>query len=305
MTRFDRGPHALRLLKARLAAGYTSGHTAAERFGWPTSTYTSDEAGRRTMSPDRLALYAAAYHVPVAWLMDEISDNDRSEEAARARMLETMSVADIRIAFPAENGNPPSAAGASERLAKARKDAGFPSVRAAAAHYGWVVSTAYAHENGSARYGSAAAQRYGLAYGADPGWLVTGVVPPCPPDRTPAEWPTGGPRGTRETVAALASEQPFHEQINVSTAPLTKAPSGRRWGANTVVVFARKVPPGGRFRVGDRLVVNRRGAGEGFYAGAMGRGAARVFFLYDGEERPDATLGRIEAIVVEPTWRDA
>lgn len=303
--RTDRDPHALRLIKARLAAGYRSGHTAADLLGWVVSTYAFDEAGRRTMSPERIPLYAAAFRVPAAWLADEIPDADRSEDAARARMLDAMSVPDIRITYAVEGGGCPPAAGAAERLAKARRDAGFRTVRAAAAHFGWVGSTTYAHENGSAPYGIEAARRYGLAYGADPGWLVTGVVPPCPPDRTPAEWPTGGPRGTREAIDALISEQRLSRRRKALPASAIEPPAAPHRGLQPVVKFAKEVPPGSRFREGDRLVVDRRGSGEGFYAAPVGRGGVRVFFLRAGDERPTPTLGRIESIVVDRKWRIA
>lgn len=62
----------------------------------------------------------------------------------------------------------------SDRLRKARTEAGFKSARSAALKHGWTVSTYAAHENGQNEYDADAAAAYGRAFKVSPGWLLTG-----------------------------------------------------------------------------------------------------------------------------------
>jgi hypothetical protein len=59
-----------RLRKARQAAGYTSARGAAQRFGWPPSTYASHENGQTPTVPVEAALeYGKAFRVSPAWIL--------------------------------------------------------------------------------------------------------------------------------------------------------------------------------------------------------------------------------------------
>lgn len=50
-----------RLRSARKAAGFRSASSAAEQFGWPTSTYVAHENGSRTIGQDDAERYAKAF----------------------------------------------------------------------------------------------------------------------------------------------------------------------------------------------------------------------------------------------------
>ena len=59
-----------RLRQARIAAGFHSASAAAERFGWPPSTYASHENGQTDPVPQRVAVeYAQAFGVSLPWLL--------------------------------------------------------------------------------------------------------------------------------------------------------------------------------------------------------------------------------------------
>lgn len=61
-----------------------------------------------------------------------------------------------------------------ERLAKARRDAGFKTAISATSHYGWNYSTYSQHERGQRGLTRKMAALYGEAYNVSPGWLLTG-----------------------------------------------------------------------------------------------------------------------------------
>lgn len=63
----------------------------------------------------------------------------------------------------------------SDRLKKARADAGFESAAEAAERFGWKYSTYAGHENGSRGYDIEAAERYAQAFRVRPEWLAFGV----------------------------------------------------------------------------------------------------------------------------------
>lgn len=62
----------------------------------------------------------------------------------------------------------------SDRLRKARFDAGFASASEAARHHGWVKSTYIAHENGQNDFDPEQAEIYGKAYRRASEWLLLG-----------------------------------------------------------------------------------------------------------------------------------
>jgi transcriptional regulator with XRE-family HTH domain len=63
-----------RLKQARERAGFLHASDAAKRFGWAAPTYSSHENGYRGMTPDAIERYAAAFRVPVEWLMSGLGD---------------------------------------------------------------------------------------------------------------------------------------------------------------------------------------------------------------------------------------
>jgi hypothetical protein len=73
----------------------------------------------------------------------------------------------------------------SKRLKQARIRAGFAEAAAAARHFGWVIPTYFAHENGTRGFGFRRAQVYATAFDVDGVWLLTGQGRPSPNDKTP------------------------------------------------------------------------------------------------------------------------
>jgi hypothetical protein len=59
-----------------------------------------------------------------------------------------------------------------ERLAQARKKAGFTSARKAASAYGWAYPTYASHESGWRNIPRWAADKYAEAFGVKAGWLL-------------------------------------------------------------------------------------------------------------------------------------
>lgn len=59
---------AARLRQARIAAGYLRPIDAARAFGWPLSTYWSNENGSRGFSDARQLEYATSFRVSIDWL---------------------------------------------------------------------------------------------------------------------------------------------------------------------------------------------------------------------------------------------
>lgn len=293
-----------RLMAARTAAGFASARAAAEAHRWPVSTYSFDETEQRKRVAKRIALYAKAFGVPEAWLHYALPAEDTSGPAMRARSLEGLYYDELRTQFLPRTAEVRATHGASKRLMKARKDAGFSSARAAAVYFGWVIPTVHSHENGQGRFGRPAAQKYGLAYGADPSWLLTGSAGPLPAGRSPTQWPTGGPRGSKDEVAALDAD-PFASGTAPSSPPAHDEATGpAAAGKRQIVVTATEVPAGCRILEGDRLFVDPHGAGPGWYARASGIGGARVFSRRDDAPLPDDTLGRIECLIVDPSWSE-
>lgn len=54
---------------ARAHAGFEEATEAAERFGWPVSTYLSHENGTRGIKPTIAKKYAKAFNISHSWLM--------------------------------------------------------------------------------------------------------------------------------------------------------------------------------------------------------------------------------------------
>ncbi|MFC3077724.1 helix-turn-helix transcriptional regulator [Phenylobacterium terrae] len=69
----------------------------------------------------------------------------------------------------------PDDLGRSERLRRARIDAGFASALAAAEAHGWNRNTYKSNENGNAPFSYRMAEAYGAAFGVRPEWLYAGT----------------------------------------------------------------------------------------------------------------------------------
>lgn len=58
-----------RLKDARVAAGFGSARSAAQKFGWGTSTYAAHENGQNGLPSRSAATYAKAFKTTAAWLL--------------------------------------------------------------------------------------------------------------------------------------------------------------------------------------------------------------------------------------------
>lgn len=63
----------------------------------------------------------------------------------------------------------------SDRLRKARLEAGFNTASDAARKFGWTKTTYIAHENGQNEFGVEQATMYGKAFKKAPEWLLLGI----------------------------------------------------------------------------------------------------------------------------------
>lgn len=58
-----------RLKQSRIAAGFTSARSAAQRFGWKESTYTAHENGQNDIRREMAVRYAAALNTTADWIL--------------------------------------------------------------------------------------------------------------------------------------------------------------------------------------------------------------------------------------------
>ncbi len=99
-----------------------------------------------------------------------------------------------------------------ERLAKARRDAGFKTAISATTHNGWNYSTYSQHERGQRGLTRKMAAMYGEAYHVSPGWLLTGETALLNPSASQldenlmAKVITGVERANTEDSAKLTPE---------------------------------------------------------------------------------------------------
>lgn len=301
------GIGADRLTKARLAAGFRSGKAAAEAHGWPIGTYTSDEGGRRDMTPERANRYAEAFSVPVAWLLGQEPKVGNPEHVDRAQTLDRLTEAEVPRVFRTPEISVMASRGAGSRLARARADGGFASVRAAARHLGLPASTCHGHENGRNNISERVARMYGLAYGADIAWLMTGV----PPAGTGGDWrPTGLAKGDPAEIAGLVAEL----RLSSTTAFPSTVPELPRLSRDALRILVGRLASeaagpflvahvsqeeaGTGTMIGDRIIIDAGSrSGDGLLARSTPEGGIRLLRGMVGSSPPPDLLGRVLAIV--------
>lgn len=156
---------ANRLHAARRAAGFKSTRDAAIRFGWQPGLYSAHETAQRHFDVETGRVYADAFGVSLAWLME-----GRGQGPATDQMREA------RFKLRKQLANAPTRAAAG-RLRVARRLAGYRSLSNAARAIGVNQSTLSAHENGQDDLSRGAAIYYAKAYGVDVKWLLSGRLP--------------------------------------------------------------------------------------------------------------------------------
>lgn len=298
---------AIRLRKARLAAGFKSGKSAADAHGWPTGTYTADENGNRLLTSERAARYGEAFAVPMAWLLREDPLADGTLEMARALRLQQLDFREIPHEFASEEVEAKATSGFGKRLRRARVDAGFASIRAAARHLGLLAATCQAHEGERNAIGEHGARMYAAAYGADMGWLLTGAFRPP----SPGAHPTGGQKDGLEEVARLVARfrgpppSPDAEQGGTTRIPgeMVRPYLGSERGAAGpfALMTVTEVGPDEGARPGDRIVVDL-GAhdGPGLYALRVAGGGLLLQRREGRSVRSADILGRVVLIAADP-----
>lgn len=70
-----------RLKAARLAAGFNTAREAWEKFGWNGNTYRTHEAGPREIGKAHAIEYAAAFGVPLMWLLTGLEDKAEKDQS--------------------------------------------------------------------------------------------------------------------------------------------------------------------------------------------------------------------------------
>lgn len=73
-----------RLKAARKAAGYKTARQAWEKFQWNSNTYRAHEAGPREIGKAYAIEYAAAFGVPLMWLLTGLEDTSEKEHSPPA-----------------------------------------------------------------------------------------------------------------------------------------------------------------------------------------------------------------------------
>lgn len=176
----DRTPEnlaATRLLKARVAAGFTAGSLEAAPFhGWDVGRYGTDETGRKPIPADRAETYAEAFGVDGDWILHGSipPGDDMSKVAVRTRLVDSLHRDDVSAVLVGLQGPSRSLAGGGARLRRARQAAGFASARAAAERLGWRHGSYAQNEHPGTRLLSGHCLVYGFAFGVEPEWLLLG-----------------------------------------------------------------------------------------------------------------------------------
>lgn len=301
------GIGAARLTKARLAAGYRSGKAAAEAHGWPIGTYTSDESGRRGITPERADRYAEAFSVPGAWLLGEDPADGNPEHVRRASVLDSLNEAEVPRVFESPAIPVTASRGAGARLARARVDGGFVSVRAAARHLGLPASTCYGHENGRNNISERVARMYGLAYGADIAWLMTGL----PPTGIDGEARlTGRAKGDPAEIAGLVAELrvpvvwghsstiPELPRLSRDALQILVGPLAVEAIGPFLVASVSPEERGGGAVTRSRIIIDAGSRlGDGLLAGSTPDGGIQLLRGLDDSSSPSNLIGRVLAIV--------
>jgi len=169
-----------RLKRARLGALFTSADQAAIKHGWVAPTYVAAEQGLRPVTEERLAIYAAAFGVPVEWIMsgDTCAIHDLDTGDSRVRHLDIVFRAPLKLIRSLLQGvDPRIGSGPHTRLRSARVMAGYRSARAFAQAVDVSRTTYTGHENGSPAYSIESAHLYAVALGVSAAWLLYGQKP--------------------------------------------------------------------------------------------------------------------------------
>jgi hypothetical protein len=231
------------LRAARLRAGFKSARSAALTFSWPESAYSAHESGTRRAPPEKMQQYLDAFSKSTSSAVNAISPRfsatprDVVERLLRERR--TQKLADRVVA--------------GRRLMLSRRLAGFDTPTQAAEFYGWGVQNYYGHESGRRSIPRQTADKYGLAFGVSPAWLLRG------------EAPSGLSSGLRSTeLDAIAERFASSNSENFPGEMLQLASADRRADTEIVSQFSstsyrRKAPAKALSSEGDVLEVVREG----------------------------------------------
>lgn len=91
----------LRLKQARKKRGYRSGRAFALQQRMPVNTYLNHENGKRAISIERLRCYAAAFNVPLTWLISGEGPSELKDTPTSSAEL-LSNVVDQKVRRPPE-----------------------------------------------------------------------------------------------------------------------------------------------------------------------------------------------------------
>ena len=157
---------ANRIFSARKAAGFRTAEAFCLSTGLALVKFRTHEAGTRILRAEDARAYAPLLRVSFDWLWHG-SGRGPAVDRARLERLKLRARQD-KLA----TGSPVRQAG--RRLRLARRLAGYRSVTAAAAKFGWARTTISSHEMGENTIGVDAAAAYGRTFGVNAGWIVDG-----------------------------------------------------------------------------------------------------------------------------------
>lgn len=135
----------------------------------------------------------------------------------------------------------------SDRLRRARLDAGFKSAADAAEAFGWHVVTYRAHENGGRGVRIETLERYAAAFRVSPQWLITGKADKSATGRSVKVM---GFVGAGAEVLAFANDEPWDGLDQI------EAPAGTSEDAVAVIVRGDSMFP--IFEDGELLIYSER-----------------------------------------------
>lgn len=156
---------ANRLHAARKASGFKSARDAAVRFGWQPGLYTAHETAQRHFDVETGRVYAAAFAVSEAWLIEGRGEGPTTDQ-----------VREVRFELRKHLAEAPTREAAG-RLRVARRLAGYRSLSLAARAIAIRQSILAAHETGQNDLSQEEAVYYAKAYGVEVAWLISGRLP--------------------------------------------------------------------------------------------------------------------------------
>jgi transcriptional regulator with XRE-family HTH domain len=160
-------------------------------MGWQPNTYAAYEKGSRAVPRQMLAAIAGAFGVSEQWLLTGAIPDPRGDDGHRVDYLEILSSTSLKEIPKRLAAQGATDLGPNERLALARRMAGFKNALAAIAHFRFDQSSYYGHESGRQQLTARKAASYARAFDVTASWLLHGLPPsglPVSKEWTEDQW---------------------------------------------------------------------------------------------------------------------